>query len=56
MSTDRLLRGAIRFCMLTGVTFLVTACYGVQPRYTDEEQAVVDVQEQLLEDTIKSHE
>ena len=25
---DKILRACIRVCMLTGVTFLVTACYG----------------------------
>ena len=28
---DRILRAAIKLCMLTGVTFLVTACYGPAP-------------------------
>lgn len=28
---DRILRSAIKLCMLTGVTFLVTACYAPAP-------------------------
>lgn len=28
---NRLLEGAIRMCMLTGITFLVTACYAPAP-------------------------
>ena len=28
---DKILRGAIKFFMLTGVTFLVTACYAPAP-------------------------
>jgi len=48
-ATDRLFQGLIRLCMLTGVTFLVTACYGVQPQYSQEEEAeVAQIEDTLL--------
>ena len=28
---EKILRAGVKLCMLTGVTFLVTACYGVRP-------------------------
>ena len=36
---DKMLQHAIRLVMLTGVTFTVTACYGLPPerRYYEEE-------------------
>ena len=49
-ATDRLFQRVIRLFMLTGVTFLVTACYGVQPQYSQEEQE--DVAQ--IEDTLKN--
>jgi len=50
--TDKLLQGAIRICMLTGVTFLVTACYGVAPEpYPDRDEEVAKI-EKTLEDTL----
>lgn len=52
LEADKLLRGVIKLCMLTGVTFLVTACYGVKPEYSQEEEAEVAQIEQALEDSI----
>ena len=52
LEADKLLRGAIKLCTLTGVTFLVTACYGVRPEYSQEEEAEVAQIEQALEDSI----
>ena len=50
---DRLFKGLIRLSMLTGVTFLVTACYGPNPNYTQEQEEEVEQIEQALEDSIK---
>ena len=48
--TDRLFKGLIQLSMLTGVTFLVTACYGPMPqRYPDEEAEI-----EQIEDTLKN--
>ena len=52
LEADKLLCGVIKLCMLTGVTFLVTACYGVKPEYSQEEEAEVAQIEQALEDSI----
>lgn len=53
---DRLLQGLVKLCMLTGVTFLVTACYGPVPNRTEEEEAEMAEIEQVLEDTLNNHE
>ena len=55
-TTDRLLQGLVKLCMLTGVTFLVTACYGPMPDRTTEEEAEVAEIEQVLEDSLNNHE
>ncbi|MBO4665504.1 MAG: hypothetical protein J5612_01370 [Paludibacteraceae bacterium] len=46
--TDRLFKGLIQLCMLTGVTFLVTACYGPMPNRGFDEEAEVE----QIEDTL----
>ncbi len=51
--TDRFLKGAIRLCMLTGVTFLVTACYGVAPQPREDMDEEIAQIENALEDTLK---
>lgn len=53
---DRLLQGLVKLCMLTGVTFLVTACYGPVPNRTEEEEAEMAEIEQVLEDSLNNHE
>lgn len=50
--TDRLFKGLIRLSMLTGVTFLVTACYGPVPVPNEDEEAEIAQIEQTLEDTV----
>ena len=50
---DKVFKGLIRLSMLTGVTFLVTACYGPNPNYTQEQEEEVEQIEQALEDSIK---
>lgn len=52
--TDRLMQSIIRLCMLTGVTFLVTACYGPMPERTIEEDEEIAQIEQALEDSIEN--
>ena len=32
---DKIFRASIKMCLLTGVTFTVTACYGVRPTDRD---------------------
>lgn len=53
---DRLLQGLVKLCMLTGVTFLVTACYGPMPDRSQEEEAEIAEIEQVLEDSLNNHE
>lgn len=48
---DNFFRWGIKLAMLTGVTFTMTACYGVVPnQYADDEEYQVDSQrvEQVL--------
>ena len=52
--TDHLMQGLIRLCLLTSVTFLVTACYGPVPQATPEEDEEIAQIEQTLEDSIKN--
>jgi hypothetical protein len=52
LRADNLFRGLIKLCTLTGVTFLVTACYGVRPEYTHEEKQEVEELEKKLADSI----
>ena len=48
---DKIFRAGIKLMMLTGVTFTMTACYGVMPtQYAEDEEYQVDSQrvEQVL--------
>ena len=43
---DKILRGSIKLCLLTGVAFTVTACYGTPPReYYNEPEYQEDTQQ-----------
>lgn len=43
---DKILRGSIKLCLLTGVAFTVTACYGTPPReYYNEPEYQADTQQ-----------
>ena len=48
---DRMLQGAIRLAMLTGVTFVVTACYGppMRPDYNEPDPGMPQDGKQLVE-------
>jgi len=48
VSFDRVMQGLLRLCMLTGVTFLVTACYGSPRDLPQEGLDEVEEIEQLL--------
>jgi hypothetical protein len=48
---DQIMRAGVKLAMLTGVTFTMTACYGVVPsQYVDDETYQTDTQqmEQIL--------
>jgi hypothetical protein len=48
---DKVMRASVKLAMLTGVTFTMTACYGVVPsQYADDEAYQTDTQqmEQIL--------
>ena len=51
-SIDKMFQAAIRLCMLTGVTFLVTACYGVAPEPRPDMDEELNYIEQTLEDSL----
>jgi len=56
---DKLLRGGIRLCMLTGVAFTVTACYGTPPHdpaWEEEFQNNSLQVEQQMQNLIEEHE
>ena len=51
MIIDNIFRWSIKLAMLTGVTFTMTACYGVVPnQYAEDEEYQADTQrvEQVL--------
>jgi hypothetical protein len=48
------MQGLIRLFLLTGLTFLVTACYGPTTQVTPEEDVEIAQIEQTLEDSIKN--
>lgn len=52
---DKIMRASIKLCMLTGITFLVTACYGVvnPPEMRDENYQ--EEQQQLEQKLQKFH-
>jgi len=52
---DKIFQSAIRLCMLTGVTFLVTACYGVAPEPRADMDEEIDYIEQTLEDSLNKN-
>ena len=52
ISLDRIFRAGVKMAMLTGVTFTMTACYGVVPtQYAEDEayQSDSDQVEEILE-------
>jgi hypothetical protein len=61
---NRLLEGAIRMCMLTGITFLVTACYAPanpvelldpeSPEYQERQDLIQRVEQMSQQDQTTS--
>lgn len=49
---DKILRAGIKLCLLTGVSFLVTACYGT-PYMPDEDQAEYEQDMQQMEQMLQ---
>ena len=51
---DKIFRAGIKLCMLTGVSFLVTACYGT-PYMPEAEQEAFEQEVQQMEQQIQNN-